>query len=181
MPRKNKRQKVKASPLPAVEMVGPTDAQRANGNYVSADIIYIENFTRATAYVNKGFEDNGRLFKSRHLDRLHKAGRLSDAQYAAGVWYRDEHEKCRYDQPQMVDLHRVGGGSTLSVPDWKEIARNNWRLARLSMPTEMIGFMDALILHNRWPKMHHRERFRTIGSIQRALDDLASHLLKRKR
>jgi hypothetical protein len=74
MPRKNKRQKVKASPLPAVEMVGPTDAQRMNGDYASADIIHAETFTRASVHLNRG---------GTPVARWKRDGALTDSQIAA--------------------------------------------------------------------------------------------------
>jgi hypothetical protein len=77
----------------------------------------------------------------------------------------------------MADLHRVqGGGNVLTTNDWTQMARDRWRLARLAFPADMLGFMDAFLLRNRWPKMHHRERFRTLSRIRDALDHLAHHI-----
>jgi len=166
----------KASIGPVEKLDGPTPEQIAKGGYVREDFIHGETAKGVTTFVNHGHEEGGRHFKTRHLDRLHKAGQFTDLQYAAGVWYRDQHDRCRYDQPQVCDLNRVQGGNVTRMSDWKEIARDTWRSARLAIPADMVGFVDAMVLRNRWPKMHHRERFRTLDRVRGALDVLARHI-----
>jgi hypothetical protein len=157
--------------------LAPTEAQLAHGSY---ERTFVPNPSGAgelaQVHVNRGFEQNGRLFKVRHLDRLHKAGKLSETQYAAGVWYRDQHDRCRYDRVRIMDPNRIVAGVVMGSADWQEMARDRFRTARAALPREMIGFVDRLVLHNRWPKMHQRERFRTIERLGAALDDLAIHI-----
>jgi hypothetical protein len=162
----------KRIPSPVEALDGPTEAQLANGNYKREDFIHADNAQRVTAYINRGGEKNGRAFKSWHLDRLHKAGAFDDLHYAAGVWYRHMHERGRYDAPKMSNLESVGGsfGAGVNISDATQFARDQWRKARAAIPLDMLGFMDAFLLHNRWPKMHHRERFRTIHKIRDALE-----------
>lgn len=161
----------KRTPSPVEALDGPTEAQRANGQYERTDFIHADNAQRVTAFVNRGGEINGRAFKSWHLDRLHKAEVFDDLQYAAGVWYRQMHERGRYESPKTTNLDSVGGGSGgVHITDATQFARDRWRAARAALPDDMVGFMDAFLLHNRWPKMHHRERFRKVARIKQALE-----------
>lgn len=155
---------------------GPTPEQIAKGGVEREDFIHADLGQRVTAYVKRSFEDNGRVYRMHHLDRLKRAGEFTDEQYAAGEWYREQYAKGRYEQPKMANLHRVQGGNILSHNDWTQIARDRWRAARMAFPADMLGFMDAFLLRNRWPKMHHRERFRTLSRIREALDALAHHI-----
>ena len=165
------------APSPIEELDGPTPEQLGKGGYDRLAMPNPDGGNRAAlVHINRGFEENGRVFKTLHLDRLHKAGQFSDAQYEAGVWYRDQHERGRYGQPQMSNLYRVQGGTVTSITDWTQDARDRWRAARACIPADMVGFMDALLLRNRWPKMHHRERFRTIERIRDALDCICIHI-----
>lgn len=161
-------------PSPVEALDGPTEAQKANGNYERTDFIHADNAQRVTAYVNQGGEDNGRPFKFRHLDRMHKAGVFDDVQYAAGIWYRHMHERGRYDAPKTSNLDSVSGGgaSGFHVTDAAQFARDRWRAARAAMPLDMVGFMDAFLLRNKWPKMHHRARFRTLQRMREALEQI---------
>lgn len=160
------------TPSPVEALDGPTEAQKANGNYERTDFIHADTARRVTAFVNRGGEVNGRQFKSWHLDRLHKAGVFDDLQYAAGVWYRQQHERGRYEAPKTSNLDSVGGGGGggINVSDATQFARDRWRSARAALPDDMVGFMDAFLLRNRWPKMHHREKFRTVARMRDALE-----------
>lgn len=164
------------------EIDGPTPEQIAKGGYARLTMPNPDGGNRqAQVHINRGFEQNGRLFKSRHFDRLHKAGQFTDEQYEAGVWYRDQHERGRFDQPKMSNLYRVQGGVVVSTSDLTQDARDRWRNARMAFPRDMVGFMDGLLLHNRWPKLHHRERFRTLDRVRSALDCLCAHLGTKRR
>lgn len=168
------------APSPIEELDGPTPEQLGKGGYDRLAMPNPDGGNRAAlVHINRGFEENGRVFKTRHFDRLHKAGQFTDAQYAAGVWYRDQYERCQYDRPNIVDLNRVQGGGA-GICEWQEIARDRWRAARATIPGDVVGFFDALVLRNRWPKMHHRERFRSLDRVRDALDRICSHLLRRK-
>lgn len=164
----NQRKRI---PGPVEALDGPTDAQLANGNFERVDFIHADTAQRVTAFVNQGGEVNGRQFKSWHLDRLHKAGVFDDLQYAAGVWYRQMHERGRYEAPKTSNLNSVGGSSAgIHVTDATEFARQRWRAARAAIPADMVGFMDRFLLRNDWPKMHHRQKFRTVARMKDALE-----------
>lgn len=169
-----KKATAKRIPSPVEALDGPTPEQMANGRYVREDFIHADNAQRVTAYVNQGGESNGRPFKSWHLDRLHKAGAFDDVQYAAGVWYRQMHERGRYEAPKVSNYDGVGGGSGAGchITDATQFARDRWRAARASIPADMVGFMDAFLLRNRWPKLHHRARFRTLERMRDALEQI---------
>jgi len=174
---KTKRRK---APSPIEQLDGPTEAQLANGHYCDELKPHPDGGNRvAQVKVNRGGELNGRLFKVRHFDRLQRAGQFSQEQYLAGMWYRDQYERGRYDSPTMSNLFRTGGSSSvvaMGASETSQVARDRWRAARMALPADMVGFMDALLLRNRWPKMHHRERFRTLDRLRDALDTLCSHL-----
>jgi hypothetical protein len=161
----------KRIPNPVEALDGPTEAQKANGHYERTDFIHADLGQRVTAFVNQGGEINGRSFKSWHLDRLHKAGVFDDLQYAAGVWYRQMHERGRYESPKTSNYDSVGGGGAgVHITDATQFARDRWRAARTAIPSDMVGFMDRFLLRNGWPKMHHRQKFRTVARIKDALE-----------
>lgn len=178
MARKNAKARKRAQPMPIEELVAPPAAQLANGAFVREFVIDENTGQKALTYVNQGIEINGRQFKLSHLDRLYKAGNFTEDQFLAGKWYRDMHERGRYDKAATSNLFRVQGsvGSAEGVRDFAQAARDKWHSARLAWPADMLGFMDGLILRNRWPKMHHRERMRTLTRIREALDCMAAHL-----
>jgi hypothetical protein len=182
MARKNRNAAKRKAIVPIEELIAPTPEQMLHGSYVAQFIIDDATGLKGLVHVNEGGEINGRLFKLRHFDRLNKAGCFTRDQYLAGKWYRDAYERGRYDQPQTSNLHRVQGsvGSSELVQGGTQNARDGWRAARMSWPSDMTGFMDALILRNSWPKMHHRERARTLSRICEALDCLSKHLQNRR-
>lgn len=163
---------------PVEHLDGPTPEQMGSGAYTQDFILYSEDGRKYLAHVKQGVEIDGRLFKERHFDRLNKAGQWSNEQYRAGCWYRDTHERGRYDAPSTSDLLKVNGcvsSIELSYSD-RQRARDRWRVARQSIPGDMVGFIDALLLRNRWPKVHHRQRARTLDKVRDALDALVWHL-----
>ena len=164
----------------AIEVIdGPTQSQLTNGHYDRHRMPDPEGGNRvAQVHVNRGGEINGRLFKSMHFDRMEKAGQFSRDQYEAGVWYRYQYEMGRFDNPQMSNLFKIGGSvvSIMGPSERSQVARDRWRAARMALPADMIGFVDALLLRNSWPKMHHRVRFKTLDKLRDALDRLASFI-----
>jgi hypothetical protein len=181
MTRRNSKARKRDQIIPIEELVAPTAEQLLHGGYV-AKFIMDERGLKAWAHVNEGGEINGRQFKAMHFDRLNKAGVFTSDQYLAGCWYRNAHDRSRYDVPQTTDLLRVSGssGDSAASSDYTQDIRNRWRAARGAWPDDMVGFMDGLLLRNRWPKMQHRERARTLARICGALDDLAFFLSHRR-
>lgn len=178
MARKNRNARRKVEVIEQLDT--PTPEQIARGSF-QRDYVMDDNGLKAMAYRNTGGEVAGRTFKMWHLDRLHKAGVFSRDQYLAGRWYRDTHEAARYDNPSSSKLFRIegsvtGGSDVVDAIQWR---RDKWRAARQTIPLNMVGFIDAMLLHNKWPRMHHRQRFRTLEQVKEALDCIASFLSRR--
>lgn len=129
---------------------------------------------RVFAPVDKG----RRYFRLQHIDRLHRNGKLTYEQHAAGTWYRDRYEAGRYDNPRTQDWTKVRGENVVNftMPTIAQQAREQWRVARMHWPADMIGFMDRLLLRDELPRRHHRAAMRQLADIRRALDAMAKHL-----
>lgn len=124
-------------------------------------------------------ENRGRrYFRVAHLDRLHKAGKLTYEQYSAGDWYRTQWHAGRYDSTRTADWTRVRGENVVqfSLPTAAQQARDNWRAARSVIPSRLVGLLDRFVLHDHWPKAHHRALARSLADLHEALDILARHL-----
>jgi hypothetical protein len=126
-----------------------------------------------------GAENKGRrYFRLRHLDRLHRAGRLTYEQHAAGDWYRTQWEAGRYDSSRTADWTRVRGENVVqfTLPTKAQQARDNWRSARSIIPVHLVGFADRFLLQDNWPKVHHRAMAHNLTDLRKVLDSLARHL-----
>lgn len=124
-------------------------------------------------------EGRGRRYsRLQHLDRLKRNNKLTHEQFAAGDWYRSRYEAGRYDAARTQDWTRVRGENVVdfTLPVNAQHARDQWRMARRCWPTDMIGFMDAFLLRDQYPKRHHRAAARQISDIRRALDAMAKYL-----
>lgn len=164
------------------DIVRPTPEQIASGAYAEDYVIHDATGLKAMVYRKRGIEQNGRLFRESHFDRLNRAGRWTRDQYLAGNWYRHTYECGRYDAPATSDLLRVHGSvaSIEAAYSSRQRARDQFRAARKALPADTLGIIDGLLLHNRWPKMHHRERHRIIARIAQALDKLAEFLRRER-
>lgn len=119
-----------------------------------------------------------RYFRTTHLDRLHKAKKLTYEQHQAGDWYRTQWEAGRYDSTRCADWTRVRGENVVqfTMPTKAQEARDKWRRARMMIPSHMLGFVDRFLLHDHWPKVHHRSLARSLADLRNALDSLAAYL-----
>lgn len=153
-----------------VDYVMPTPEVLAGDDIEAGYILHDETGLKAYTY--------RRTFKARHFDRLHRSGAWTEEQYLAGCWYRDAYERGCYGRPASSDLMKVHGSvSCMEVAfSTKQEARDKWRAARMALPKDMIGFVDGLILRDRWPKLYHRERARSLIKLAKALDDIARFL-----
>jgi len=76
MGRKTHRKPAAGAPLPAVELMGPTDEQRRHAEYDRGEIVHAESFTRATVH---------RVRQASSLARMLDDGRLTMEQYGAAL------------------------------------------------------------------------------------------------
>jgi hypothetical protein len=164
------------------DIIRPTPEQLASGAYVAEYVIHDDTGLKSLAHIKHGIETDGRLFRESHFDRLHRAGKWTRDQFLAGEWYRQTYERGRYDAPAVSDLLRIGGSiASIEVAySSKQRARDEWHHARKSLPADMVGFVDGLLIRNRWPKLYHRERHRSIARIAQALDRLADFLRRER-
>lgn len=151
------------------------EAQRLAEEQSTIDVLTPEQRAKG-CYTNQGA--GRRYFRLRHVDRLHRNGKLTYEQHQAATWYRDQWDRGRYDNPTVSDYTRPRGENTPDpgLKSSQQMARDKWRVARTAWPADMVGFMDALLLRDRWPSVHHRERARTLDRVRGALDAMARHL-----
>lgn len=137
-----------------------TPEQLASGDYATAD--------------NRG----RRYFRTSHLDRLHKNGKLTYEQQQAGEWYRTQYAKCRYDSVKISKYgEAISGVPAFDVEERKQDARDLFRVARAEIPRELVGFMDRFLLHDRWPQSRHQSaRKGYLADVRRGLDELVRFL-----
>jgi hypothetical protein len=121
-----------------------------------------------------------RRFKSTHLDRLHKNGRIDYHQWMAGEWYRNKHEQ-GHPAPQVTAQygHHVPGGEPaygLARTEAQLRARQEWLAARSNWTREQQGFMDRLLVRDDLPRYGGSKAMKSLKFIRNALDDMANYL-----
>lgn len=119
-----------------------------------------------------------RYFRTQHLDRLHRAGKLTYEQYEAGKMYRDLYEAGRYDSTRTADWTRVRGENvvTFTLPTSAQDSRDRWRDARKEVPIKLVGFLDRLVLRDDWPQSRQqRDRASYLTTLRNGLDVLVYH------
>ena len=125
------------------------------------------------------YADTGRRkFRLHTIDRLKTNGKLSYEQHAAGVWYRDQWDAGRYDNPQTSDPGRTRGANVLSfIPANQQRARDNFREARTKIPIHVLGLTEGAVLHNHWPRIgQQRQRLSILKDLKNGLDSLVEFL-----
>lgn len=156
-----------------VKMVVPTEERLAKGDQVEwvnpAEIDSAEQPIGLT-----------RRFKSSHLDRLHRNGRLTWTQWYAGDWYRNQHARCSFALSVVASYQARTSASEVNYglprTEAQARARRLFMDARRAFPPHMIGFMERLLLHDDLPRYGGRAAMRNIGQIAQALDRLATWL-----
>lgn len=124
-------------------------------------------------------ENKGRrYYRLQHVDRLHKAGKLTYEQHQAAEWYRAQWDAGQYDRPSCADYTRVRGENVVqfTLPTNAQQARDNWRHARSVWPALMCGFMERLILRDEYPPLRQRASQRRLTDIRNSLDAMAKYL-----
>src|SRR3546814_11905093 len=106
-----------------------------------------------------------RRFRSSHLDRLHKNGRLSWRQFYAGDWYRNLHHRGRFGLQVVASYgERTTGGEIgygLPRTEAQLNARRQFMEARKEWPLSMQGFMDRFLIQADMPRYGGRKAMRT--------------------
>lgn len=121
-----------------------------------------------------------RIASSAQIDRLHRAGVITEPQYQAADWYRTAHYSsfrqtglvAAYGERTAVGDIDYGLPRDVRQVDW----RARFRTARASMPDMLVGFVDRLVLHDDYPRFRGRARMKTLAELRLALDALAKHL-----
>lgn len=121
-----------------------------------------------------------RRFRSTHLDRLHKNGKLSLQQWQAGEWYRNKHDE-GHPAPRVTAQygHHVPGGEPsygLARTEYQLRCRQDWLAARACWSREQQGFMDRFLVRDELPRYGGRKAMRNIAFIRDALDEMALYL-----
>lgn len=138
------------------------------------------------ALIEKAGERPGkaRQFRSSHLDRLHRNGKLTYRQWLAGDWYRSTHDRCRFSLSVVSSYgERTGAGDHpgsfgygLPRQEAQARARDDLRNARQQWSPAMQGFMGRLLVHDDLPRYGGRRAMHALTDIRSALDRLAEHL-----
>ncbi len=122
-----------------------------------------------------------RRFRSSHLDRMHRGGRIGWAQWYAGDWYRNQHQRCCF---ALSVVSSYGERSSNSEPSYglprsqaQASARQAFRQARLRFAIVDQSFMDSLLLHDELPTYGGRASLRNVRRVRAALDRLADWLM----
>jgi hypothetical protein len=118
------------------------------------------------------------------LDRWHTSGVITQRQYSAGDRYRTLHQRA-FSEPRVVSAYgeRTTGGEPdygLARTDAQQKARERFRMARLCVPADILGFIDRLLLKNNLPSYRGRAQMHTISQTRDALDKLAEHFEGRR-
>lgn len=150
------------------------DNERVAGEQSFLDVLTPEQIASGD-YAN---ENGGRrYFRLRHLDRLHKNGKLTYEQHQAGAHYRELYDLGRYDSTRTADLTRIRGENVVhfTLPTKAQDARDQWHAARKEIQARYVGIADAFLIRDKWPKLHHRRQATHLTAIRCALDTLAAH------
>jgi hypothetical protein len=129
-------------------------------------------------------QGRARQFRATHLDRLHKAGNLSYAQWYAGDHYRQTHARCHfalsvvasYGERTAAGEHPGSFGYGLPRQEAQARAREAMRMMRSQLPQHLQGFMDRLLLHDSMPRYGGRAAMQNLAQIRKGLDALALYL-----
>lgn len=125
-----------------------------------------------------------RKFRASHLDRLHKSGAISEVQWFAGNWYREQYSRgamtmrvvASYGEHTGAATHPGDFGYGLPRQEAQVRARDMWRKARDQWPQSEQGFMDRLLIRDDLPRYKGRAFMHSMAQIRTNLDALAYYL-----
>src|SRR3546814_5777987 len=114
-----------------------------------------------------------RRFRSSHLDRLHKNGRLSWRQFYACDWYRNLHHRGRFGLQVVASYgERTTGGEIgygLPRTEAQLNARRQFMEARKEWPLSMQGFMDRFLIQDDMRSEEHTSELQSLMRISYAV------------
>ena len=125
-----------------------------------------------------------RRFRASHLDRLHRAGLITQRQWAAGEYYRTTHERCQFKMRVVASygerihaaLNPGDFGYGLPMLDYQAEARSEMRAMRMQFPLAIQGTMDAFLIHDNMPRYGGNQYQRYLSKIRSGLDALCLYL-----
>jgi hypothetical protein len=159
--------------LQAVEYMDATPERLAKGDYSEIVQTKVEGQSARSTPT--------RRFNSAKIDRLHKAGHLTWAQWYAGKWYAETAENANTAPPTVSGYGQgIGGSVTFYAFLPRNIqqleARDKLHAARKEWPNGMQGFMERLLLRDALPIYGGRAAMRTVAEIRKGLDAMAKFL-----
>jgi hypothetical protein len=148
-----------AAPKPDMEATPERIAQAGN-----------DNMTIDDGQIEKAGEKAPRCrrFRDTHLERLKRGGRITLAQYDAGIWYLTHYEQAGIEQRQTANYSPATFGGSAStfhrLPNTpaQATAKDRLRRARAHVTANMLTLFEGVVLHDRLPAMangQQRERF----------------------
>lgn len=121
-----------------------------------------------------------RRFTDSPIDRMHKVGRLTYAQWFAACWYLEQFALSGIAGRVVANYGEGSGGGGPSVgtkilgSERQYIARLRWRAARATIPANMLKLVDSVVLEQVVPAFANgRMRDRFAASIGAALQPMA--------
>lgn len=143
----------------------------------------------ASAWVNPAEIDSSeqpigrtRQFRDSWVDRLHRRGVLTYAQWAACGWYRDVHGLAFSAQRVVADYGQGAGGAGQGcygqpMTETQQHHRARYRQARSSIPPQMLTLVEGVLLHDQMPQFANGQQRARFGSrLAAAVQPLAEHL-----
>lgn len=174
-PQRAKEIRTKPARQPVQEHVDATPERiaRADGNHEIVDAIIDKAGERAK--LTRRFADSA-------IDRMHKRGQLTYAQWYACDWYMRLHAEAM-SAPRVVAAYGdgVGGGASASYGQprnqhqWD--ARRKLREARAVIPAQMLALFDRVVISDDMPSFRHgQQRARFTARIADAAGCVAQWL-----
>jgi hypothetical protein len=148
---------------------------RAGGEHVALVSSIIEKAGEKTVLCRK--------FADSYVDRLRRNGRLTYAQWYAAEWYRERYEQSGLGGRVVAnyDMSGAGGGGEcaygMPTSERQARARQAWRKAREFISPQLLGLVDAVVLHDTPPPFRNgQQRARHAARMASALQPLADWL-----
>jgi hypothetical protein len=122
-----------------------------------------------------------RRFRDTWVDRLHRRGLLTDAQWYACDWYGKIHARAFAAPSVVADYGRSSGGGEqtygIARSEAQAAARRQYRAARDRLPAQMVALVEAAVIYDDVPRFTNgQQQGRYAGRIAAAIQPLAEWL-----
>lgn len=162
-----------AAPKPDLEATPERIAQAGN-----------DNMTIDDGQIEKAGDKAPRCrrFTDTNLERLKRSGRITIAQYDAGVWYLTHYEQAGIEQRLTANYAPTipsGAGCTYGMPTTpaQATSRDRLRRARAHVTANMLTLFEGVVLYDRMPVLRNgQQRERFVARIAKELQALARWL-----